>query len=63
MIIALSGPICSGKATIAHYLSREFDFKVVNFQRLFIEEHLGPVENLTLAHSELFYAGKKNFFP
>jgi dephospho-CoA kinase len=30
MIIAISGPICSGKSIFAEYFNKSFGFKIVN---------------------------------
>jgi hypothetical protein len=38
MIIALMGALCSGKASVAFYLEKEFGFKVVNLYELFAKE-------------------------
>ncbi len=38
MIIALAGPLCSGKAALAHYLNKTYGFTIVNLYEIFAQE-------------------------
>ena len=38
MIIALLGALCSGKATVAFYLQKEFGFVITNLFEIFAKE-------------------------
>lgn len=59
MIIALAGPLCSGKASLAHYLNKTYGFTVVNLYEIFAQE-LGPLEEVKVSSEiiERFFAGK-----
>ncbi len=38
MIFGISGNLCSGKASLAAYLEKDFNFKTINLYQLFKEE-------------------------
>jgi dephospho-CoA kinase len=59
MIIALTGPLCSGKATLALYLHKNYGFKIVSLYELFALE-LGAEEGVKVSPEiiERFFAGK-----
>lgn len=61
MIIALSGPVCSGKATLALYLQKVFGFKIVSLYEIFAKE-LGAEEGIKVSPEiiERFFAGKES---
>lgn len=58
MIIALKGALCSGKATLALYLQKEFGFQIVDLYKVFASE-----VGLELNHEivEKFFSGKESF--
>jgi dephospho-CoA kinase len=58
MIIALAGPLCSGKSTLAHYLMKTYEFKIVNLYDIFASE-FGPEESKenTPENIEMLFSG------
>jgi len=63
MIIALAGPLCSGKSTLALYLMKTYEFKIVNLYEIFAQE-LGPEESkegVTPEIIEKFFSGVYNY--
>ena len=65
MIIALAGPLCSGKSTLALYLMKTYEFKIVNLYEIFAQE-LGPEESkeggVTPEIIEKFFSGGFNHY-
>ena len=59
MIIALTGPLCSGKATLALFLNKTYGFKIVSLYEIFAKE-LGAVDGVKVSPEiiERFFAGK-----
>ncbi len=62
MIIALAGPLCSGKAALAHYLNKTYGFTIVNLYEIFAHE-MGQEEEIKVSSEiiERFFSGKPQF--
>lgn len=58
MIVALMGSLCSGKATVALYLCKEFGFQITNLYHVLAKElDMDPNDPALV---ELFFSGKQN---